>query len=135
MIPGPAQKCENCGEPFVEGDAIQIVKLCPKCDKGAKELFAKVISGRKIGMRKIASEKIEPDCRYPGLAYEETHSEPTAQETYLCPVCRFTDTEDVSPRADNGIIGPGHASWKLLDVRVCKFCGALFMPTRYNKRS
>jgi len=48
MLPGQAQKCENCGAPFVEGDAVDIVKLCPKCKAADNQLFAILLSGRKL---------------------------------------------------------------------------------------
>lgn len=83
-------------------------------------------------MKKIKTIHKEPDCQFTTF---NTDEEPTATEVYVCPVCKFDITEDVSPRANNGIIGSGYASWKLLDVRACKHCGALFMPTEYNKRS
>jgi hypothetical protein len=49
-----------------------------------------------------------------------------------CPVCKSTNIEDNSIRQDNGIIGPGYASWKVTDTRCCKDCGVIFKITKNN---
>ena len=50
------------------------------------------------------------------------------EQVLCCPVCKSTEIKDMSPRKDNGIIGPGYASWKLVDLRACKKCGVVFTP-------
>ena len=80
-------------------------------------------------MKKIVDSRHMVEARMPDF----NKPEPTAEEVYACPVCKFNITKDVSPRSNNGIIGLGYVSWKLLDARVCKNCGALFMPMDCNK--
>jgi ribosomal protein L37AE/L43A len=45
----------------------------------------------------------------------------------VCPKCSSTDVKDISPRKDNGIIGPGYKSWKIVDMWLCNQCGERFI--------
>lgn len=74
------------------------------------------------------SKKIEDlgDIKYINI------SENPKPENLICPVCKSTDIEDISTYQSNGILGPGHSSWKTLDVRCCKDCGVVFKPV--NKK-
>ena len=49
-----------------------------------------------------------------------------------CPACKSEKIDDISPRANNGIIGPGYSSWKLDDMRACQDCGIVFKPVKGN---
>ncbi len=49
-----------------------------------------------------------------------------------CPVCKSENISDNSPRTDNGIIGSGFTSWKILDIRCCDDCGIVFKPIKGN---
>lgn len=49
-----------------------------------------------------------------------------------CPVCKSDNVGDSSTYANNGIYGPGSASWKTFDCRVCNDCGVLFKPVPGN---
>jgi len=60
----------------------------------------------------------------------EVEAEKKAEEDRIkaikCPSCKSTSKEHVEHRNDNGIIGPGYASWVTNEYYVCKKCGTMF---------
>lgn len=44
----------------------------------------------------------------------------------ICPLCKSTNVEDASTYASNGVLGPGHSSWKTFDALCCNNCGIFF---------
>jgi len=46
-----------------------------------------------------------------------------------CPNCASEDIRDISEREDNGIIGPGYASWIIREEYKCNFCNQTFQIT------
>lgn len=51
-----------------------------------------------------------------------------------CPSCGSTSKDHVEHRDDNGIIGPGYASWVTNEYYVCKKCGTMFKDLEKNKK-
>jgi C4-type Zn-finger protein len=52
-----------------------------------------------------------------------------------CPSCGSTSKDHVEHRDDNGIIGPGYASWVTNEYYVCKKCGTMFKDMeKYNRK-
>jgi transposase-like protein len=43
-----------------------------------------------------------------------------------CPSCKSTSKNHVVKRNDNGIFGPGYASWIIDEYFVCNKCGTMF---------
>lgn len=52
------------------------------------------------------------------------------EEPITCPLCGSADTKDISSYSGNGILGPGAASWKTFDARMCNECGVHFTPVK-----
>lgn len=50
-----------------------------------------------------------------------------------CPACKSTNTQDASIRENNGIYGPGAASWVVEEKSLCNDCGVYFKPMDRSK--
>lgn len=99
--------------------------------KEAKELFEKL---------KTAHELPNDNSGQYNLGYVDAMNMAinTVKKCYpadvgdCCPACRSTNFSDNSTYENNGIIGPGFASWKTADSRACNDCGCIFKPIKGN---
>lgn len=57
---------------------------------------------------------------------------PIISEKCKCPNCKSENVQDASTYKNNGVFGPGSASWKTFDAMVCNECGIFFKQVEGN---
>lgn len=81
----------------------------------------------------ILREIKEEGCEFKTPTVKEILKELEKQVVIIrCPVCKSENIADNSTYQNNGIIGPGCASWKTSDSRSCNDCGVIFKPVKGN---
>ena len=92
-----------------------------------------MIKSKKLGRELIAIEDFLKEGGYEKAVEKrrlEVEAEKKAEEDRIkaikCPSCGSTSKDHVEHRDDNGIIGPGYASWIANEYFVCKKCGTMF---------
>jgi protein-arginine kinase activator protein McsA len=100
-----------------------------------------MIKSKKLGRELIAIEDFLKEGGYEKAVEKrrlEVEAEKKAEEDRIkslkCPSCKSTSKEFVQHRNDNGIIGPGYASWVTNEYYVCKKCGTMFKDLNKNKK-
>jgi DNA-binding Xre family transcriptional regulator len=48
------------------------------------------------------------------------------KQTKRCPCCFSEDIKEEKLTGSNGVFGPGHASWIILNFHNCQSCGVMF---------
>jgi len=118
---------------------------CIKCGKTVSDLFLEDKSSTKT-IRKISSltgkiVDLDPDW-YGKMMREKEEAEMAARKVeedrikkIKCPSCKSTNKNHVVKRNDNGIFGPGYASWVVDEYFVCNKCGTMFKDMEKIKKN